>query len=141
MTVSNLPIYPQVIKDYAVQILAADTSSLKTIATGGANGTKIDSLIASSSDNSANRDVTLYKTIGGTDYLLGTVTIPVAAGTVGSISGNPSIDLLANLAGLAADSNGNKDLYLASGTTLRIKSTTTVTTSKQINIVGSGGDY
>lgn len=139
MTVTATPIYPQTIKDYPIQILPADTTTLKTICAGATNGTKIESIIVTSTDTSA-RDVALYKTISAVDYLLGTVSIPITAGFTNAI---PSIDLLNNpqIPGICVDAFGNKYILVASGTTLKIAALVTVTTAKAISITASGGDY
>src|SRR5438105_403278 len=139
MSVSPTAIYPQKVKDYAVQIAPADTTNIKTLVTGPADGTIIDSLIISSSDTSA-RDVTLYKTISSVNYPLCTISIPATAGTV---NGVPSVDVLrsANIPGLANDSKGNRVLLVPSGTTLGIAAGTTVTTAKAISAVASAGDF
>lgn len=139
MAVTATPIFPQTIKDYVIQILPADTTTLKTVCAGATNGTKIESIIVTSTDTSA-RDVTLYKTISAVDYALCCITIPITAGT---INGTASIDILRNIniPGTAFDPNGNKYIYIASGTTLKIASGTTVTAAKVINVVASGGDF
>jgi hypothetical protein len=137
MAVSNLPIYPQVIKDYAIQILPATLSNPVTICTAGANGSKIDSLIVSNTDTSS-RDIQVFKTIGGVDYLLFTFLLPASSA---NNDNTPPIDLLSLIPGLQTDSNGNKDLFLASGTTLRVKSLSTVSSTKALNFIGSGGDF
>lgn len=133
------PIYAQLIVDKPVQILPADTTTLKTIVAGGTNGTKIESLIVTSTDTSA-RDVALYKTISAVDYLLGTVSIPITAGFTNAI---PSIDLLNNpqIPGLSTDAFGNKYIFVASGTTLKIAALITITAAKAISVIASGGDY
>jgi hypothetical protein len=133
------PIFPQTIKNYVATILPADTTTVKSVAVGGSNGTRIESFIIVSSD-SADRDLLVYITISATNYLIGTVKIPLTSGTVNTI---PGVDILrsASLYGLATDVNGNRYLYLASGSTLSIATSATVTTAKQITAFAQGGDY
>jgi len=134
------PVFPQTVKSYKVQILNADASNLKTIATGGSNGSKIVSLNAASTDTS-NRDVQIGVTNGGTFYILGTVTIIAASGTAG---GTPAIDLLRSgmIPGLPLDSDGNPFIFLASSSdTLQAKSLATVTTAKEIDLNAFGADF
>lgn len=133
------PIFPQTVQNWAVQILPADTTTLKTIATGATNGTKVEMINVTSTDTSA-RDVSLYWTISATNYVIGTVSIPITAGNTNSA---PSVNLLSNaqIPNLQRDSNGNPYLYVKSGTTLAIASLTTVTTAKAIQVTSQGGDF
>lgn len=133
------PIFPQTVKNYAAQILPADTSTVKTLVSGATNGTKIEAITIASTDSVA-RDVQLVMTISSVVYILATITIPITAGSVNSV---PAVDILRNAQwpGLAYDSNGNKILYVANGATLGVKSLTTVTTAKEIDVLAIGGDY
>lgn len=133
------PIYPQTINVGVAAIANADAQTYKTIATGGTNGTKIESLIVSSSDTSA-RDITVNLTRSAVNYQLAQISIPATAGYLDTV---PSVDIMrsAFLPGTAYDSNGNKYLYLKSGDTLTINAPVTVTTAKTIQAVASGGDF
>ena len=133
------PIFPQLIKNYVQTILPADTTTIKALVVAGTNGTKIESINITSTDTAV-RDLAIYATISAVNYLIGTITIPITAGNTNAI---PSIDVLRHLQlpSLAYDSNGNKYLYLASGTTLSISVLSTVTTAKQITVFAQGGDY
>jgi hypothetical protein len=140
MAVTATPALPQTPKSYKVQILPADTSSLKTIATGGANGTKINAINVASTDTS-DRVVQFGIYVGSTLFILGTKTIPLASGTT---AGTPSVALLnlTDLPGLPVDSDGNPYLFLSdASSSLQIKSLTTVTTAKEIDVVASGADF
>lgn len=139
MAVTSTPIYPQTVNVGVNTIAPADTQTYKTVATGGTNGTKIESLILSSTDTSA-RDVTINITRSAVNYQLAVISVPITAGTVDTV---PSVDVLRNsmIPGLAYDSNGNKYLYLKSGDTLTINAPVTITTAKQITAVASGGDF
>ena len=139
MAGTSTPIFPQTVKNYAVAIANADGSTIKTICSGATNGTKIESLIVSSTDTSA-RDVTLYMTISSVNYILGTVSIPANSGNTNALV---SIDILRNaqIPGLAYDSNSNKYLYVGSGTTLGIAALTTITSAKNIFAIAQGGDF
>lgn len=133
------PIFPQTVKNWVQSIANADGQTVKTLVTGGANGSKLESLIVSSSDSAA-RDFQLSMTVSSVSYVIGTITIPINAGTVNSA---PSVDILRNaqLPGLAYDPNGNKYLYVASGSTLTVQALTTVTSGKTLQIVAQGGDF
>lgn len=140
MAVTSTGSFPQSPKNGNVQILPADASALKTVYTGGANGTKIVSLIATSNDTSA-RDVTWGITVAATFYPMGTVAIPI---TAGSINSAPAINLfdLNRTPGLPLDSDGNPYIFLASASyTLQIKALTTVTAAKEIDISAVAADW
>lgn len=141
MAVTATPVFPQTPKNYKVQILPADASGLKTIATGGANGTKITAIIATSSDTAA-RNVTWGITTGGVFFPLGTVQIPITAGQVDLT--NVAVNLLdiSKTPGLPIDSDGNPYILLSSASdTLQIKSLTTVTAAKEIDVTAIGADF
>lgn len=140
MAVTATGSFPQTPKNGNVQILPADTTTLKTIYTGGANGSKIVALMASSSDTTA-RDVMWGITVGAVFYPLGTVTIPI---TAGQIAATPAVNLLdvAKSPGLPIDSDGNPFVFLASASyTLQAKSLVTVTAAKEIDIAAIAADW
>lgn len=133
------PIFPQSVQNFVAQIQNADGQAIKTLVSGGTNGTKIESIIVSSTDTS-NRDIALYLTISSVNYLLATVSIPLDSGNTNSVI---PVDLLRSnsLAGLAWDANGNKFLYVANGATLGVSALTTVTSTKSIQFVAQGGNF
>jgi uncharacterized protein YjiK len=139
MAVTATPIFPQLIKSPAVQILPADTTTLKTLVTAGADGTIVNELLISSTDTSA-RDLAVYVTISAVDYLIGTVSIPANAGNSNSI---PSVGFFdsANLTFLQTDNNGHKFLMLETGAVLKVKTLTTVTAAKAIQVVAQAGNF
>jgi hypothetical protein len=137
------PAFAQTIEVGAAKIVTADASTLKTIYTAGVDGTLIDSILVSSDDTSY-RDLQLWTTIGGVDFLLYTVTIPANSGFT---SGVPIMSLLENArAGSSVfpfgwyviDANGNKLLRLKALEILKAKVLTTVTAAKTIYIRASG---
>lgn len=146
MAGTSTPIFPQTIKNYAVQILPADTTALKTVVTGATNGTKVEMLVMTSTDTSA-RDVQLFLNDGSTSYLLGTISIPANSGNTNALL---SQSLLVSSTTVAPylpffqfplDSNGNRYIYVASGWTLKAACLTTVTTAKVLNFVVQAGDF
>lgn len=140
MAVQPTGSFPQTPKNGNVQILPADASALKTIYTGGANGSKIVALFVTSSDTAA-RDVTWGITLGGVFYPLGTVTIPITAGQVNSAAAVNLLDVT-KTPGLPLDSDGNPYVFLASASyTLQIKSLTTVTAAKELDVSAFGADW
>jgi hypothetical protein len=133
------PIFPQTVKNFPAQIQNSDASNKISLVTGAANGSKVEALMVSSTDTSA-RDLALYMTISSVDYLLTTIAIPANSGNTNALN---SIDILRNaqIPGLAYDSNGNKYLYVANGSVLKINALTTVTSGKLIHALAFGGDF
>jgi hypothetical protein len=133
------PIYPQVINTPVQQILPADVSNLKTLYTGGTNGSRLEHLSCISTDTAA-RDLAFYFTVSSVDYLLATLNVPINSGNTNAIY---PVDIFTHPAfsWLPIDANGNRYMYIASGVVLKVKSTTTVTTAKAIQFNIFGGDY
>ena len=141
MTVTHQPIYPQSIKNWVVKFLPADTTSFKTIATGGPDGSRIDSMCATNTATASASDMQFVITISGVDYIIDTVQIPVNSGFTNGIV---SVNLLNNATKflwLPYDGNGNRYLYLPSGSSLRAKLGATIATGKEISVFAQGGDF
>lgn len=139
MPVSNQPIYPQTIVSAVAQIQNSDGTTLKTLFTAGANGSRIENILVSSTDTT-NRDLMFYVTVGGTDYLLATIQCPLTSGNSNTVG--PLFALSNTLfIGLNTDPNGNKYIYLANGAVLKAKAGSTVTSGRVIQFLIQGGDY
>lgn len=130
-------VLPQNIKNSAVTIVAADTSSLKTICTADTIFWDLYQLQVCSDDTS-NRTLSFYLTTSGsnaTDYLIGSVVVATLAGTDGVVSVK---DVLADtlFARSYYDAFANKHLPLdgVGGVILKCKSLTTVTAAKTLTI-------
>jgi hypothetical protein len=133
------PFYFDVPKVSNAEIANADASNLKTVVTGAPNGSKVNSLTLASDDTAA-REVQLGVTQNaGAFFPLGTVSVPITAGTVAA---TPAVNALNRTAcpGLPLDSDGNPYLLLESGDTLQIKALTTVTATKKIYATALHGD-
>lgn len=139
MATTATPIFPQTIQNYAVQILPADTTTVKTLATGGTNGTKIEWVNIASSDTSA-KDLQFWLSDGTTNYVLTTLAITANSGFTNSVA---PINLWGTIQvpGTTYDSNGNKYLYLKSGWSLKVGALTAVTAAKTIYITAQGADF
>jgi hypothetical protein len=118
-----------------VQLLPADTTVLKTVTTL-TTFTRITQIIVTSTDSSA-RDLQLVATIGGTDYILNTISIPANSGNTNSVQ---AVMLLrsAQWNELNNDIANNKVLELPSGTVIKVKVGTTITAARVISIVMTG---
>ena len=119
-------------------IQPADTTTLKTVYTVGADGCKITCLQAVSDDSSA-RVLNIYIN-NGSDVLLGAVNVPITSGITGLIA---AVDLLTAtlFPGLAYDAMGKKVILLPAGSVIKVSSQTTVTTGKTITITLFGETY
>lgn len=139
MAVTATPIFPQTVKTFTAQILPADTTTKKTLVTGGTNGTKIESLMLTSTDGTS-RDVQFWLGNGSIDLLLCTISAVLNSGNTNAVA---AIDVLrhAMFQGLSYDASGNKIFYVASGCTLKVACTGTVTAAKEIDVTGCGGDF
>lgn len=139
MAVTATPIFPQSVQNFVTKIQNADASNIKTLVTGGTNGTKVESIIVSSTDTSA-RDVNIYITVSSVNYLLTTISIPINSGNANNIA---ATDILRStqIPALPFDNKGNKYIYIANGATLGFATTTTVTSGKEIDIFAQGGNF
>lgn len=110
-----------------------------TVYTGGASGTKIIGLTATSCSTAAN-DVTWGITNGGTFYTLGTKSVAAAAGTSNSVVAVNFLDI--TVTPLPLDSDGNPYLFLKSSLdTLTIKAQNATIASGLIYVTAITGDF
>lgn len=137
---TNSIVTPQAPVITPITIVNADASNKKTACTAGSNGTKVVSLTACSDDTS-NRIVQVFLTRSATNYLLGSAVVTTLAGTDGATA---VVDLLNNTTifpGLPVDNDGQRYLFLKSGDTLTVASTTTVTAAKTVTITCNSADF
>jgi len=121
------------------------SSTVVTIYTGGANGSKIPGFVAAGITTSAAFDVQWGISSGGTLYIIGTFSVPAGAGSTDSI---PTVNAFtsSNAVGLTIDSDGNPFLFLPSSAySLQAKTpatSSTWTSGAVINLVlPSVGDF
>jgi hypothetical protein len=133
------PIFPQTIKNWTAQILPATASAKVTLVTGATNGSKVESINIASTDTTA-RDLQLILTISSVDYILGTLSVLANTGFTNAV---PSINVMnhSQLPIFSYDNNGNRYLYVASGSVLSVKTLTTVTAAKEVDVFAFGGDF
>lgn len=120
-------------------ILPADTTASKTLYTAGANDAVVKGLSCVSNDTAA-VNLRVLLSIGGTEYQIGTVNIPIAAGTNGSAN---AVDVLNTTAMpfLPLDRNGKRVLPLAAGAILRVAALATITAAKQVTVAAIVEEY
>lgn len=121
------------------QIANADASTFKSLLSAGSSGTKVFGITLQSTDTSARVvQISLYD--GTTDFLIGSVTVAAGAGNDGLTPSQPGFDP-SLLASLPKDNDGNPYVLLQSGDSIRISSTTTVTSGKTINATAQAADF
>ena len=130
MAQNTAPIFELVPVSVGVEIVPADTTTKKTIYTGGTNGSRIDAIFVSSSDT-AGVNLAFYITVGGTDYYIGNVVVTIGSGYT-TVARTEAMSTLSPALGY---------LILADAAILKVASVTTVTSGKVVDIVAVGGDY
>lgn len=120
----------QNINTAAVTFVNADVAAtLKTLLTAGADD-EIVKCLQFTSDDSTARVVDVLLNIGGTDYLLGSVNVPINSGTNGTVS---AVDAFATLMpGLPVDALGKRVLPLKAGTIVKLRNQTQMTAAKTL---------
>lgn len=135
---ASAPSFISVPKTPTASFANADATAFKPIYTGGALGSRIDTLFASNSDPANAYVLQLALTKSSVDYVIGEVAVPMGAGTNGSAK---SVAVLnqTDIPGLAYTENGA--LYLEVGIILRARVKSTVAGSNTVQVCGVGGDY
>lgn len=119
----------------SVTFVNADSTTAKSIYTASADGGMVRKILVSSDDTSA-RVVRLYRRISATNYLLGSVSIPIGAGTAGAVS----VDIVASLYD-KIDNAGNKLLGMPASGELQASVEVAVTSNKTLTITVVAEDF
>jgi hypothetical protein len=98
--------------------------------TGNAAGSRVDSIMCSTSDTTT-VNLAFYITIGGTDYYIGVVNLPIGAG----YTNVPRVDAMTTLAPTLGY------LFVPNGALIKTACVATMTAAKTTDIVPMGGDY
>jgi hypothetical protein len=136
---SAQPTLISTVRETAIKIQNADGTANKSLGVAAvAAGTRVKSLIITSDDTVA-RTLQLIKTLGGVDYILGEIVVPIGAGTDGATA---AVDGLGSslLKGLQTDGL-TKWLDVANGTTINLRSKVAVTAGKTIYATAELGDF
>lgn len=133
------PVLAQTPKITPVNIVNGTGTGVVTAATAGSNGSKVVSVTITSTDTSA-RVVQLNLTRSATNYLLASANVAAASGTDGVTT---VVNMLASATfpGLPVDNDGQSYIFLQSGDTLTVGSTTTVTSGKTITVATVQADF
>lgn len=114
----------------------ADGTNKKTIFTAQATNGSILTGISVTSDDTSDRNMAIYLTISGTDYLVGVVPIPLASGSAGTVA---AVNLL-SLSYLPW-LNGDGSWGLPPGAIVKVAMLVAVTSGKTITVNPVGMDY
>jgi len=114
-------------------------ATIKTLYTAGANDAVVKAINAVSTDSTA-RVFDLLINDGSTDYWIGSVSIPITAGTTGAIA---TVDLLGGtlMPSLPFDSTGKRVLPMKAGHILKVRNVTQLSSAKIVNIWAIAEEY
>jgi len=136
MSANINPIFPLVIQQSAQTFVLADTTTIKVLFTAGLNGSRIDAIVATSTDT-INQLFTVILYDGVTAYNIGELTVIANCGTDGATK---AMSLLSLLNFPFLDASGS--LYLKNGWSLRLAlKTGAIASGKTVTFVTMGGDY
>lgn len=137
MAANTVPIFPVAVETAAQDFVNADGTTPQDVVTAGAEGCLVYTLNATTDDTAAiDYSVYVQRNGAGTNWLLGTVSVPAGSGNV---SGTAAVDLLdpSKLKGLDGDGN----LILGGTDKLKVAPRTAVTAAKTTHVVASYGDF
>ena len=131
MAANTAPLFELTPVIKGTQFTSSDTTTKKTLLTGGTYGTRIDGIVIATNDTTA-VNLAFYVNDGSTDYYLGVVAVAIGSGytTV------PRIDGLVTL-GLTNTSV----LVLPPSYTLKAACVATMTSAKTTDVTVHGGDF
>jgi len=112
-----------------VDIANADGTTAESLFTAGTTGSRVDAIVATTDEDTANCVIVLSVSDG-------TITMPLGEITVAHSSA-VAVDLLDGMVGLDADGA----LFLGAGWTLEVNLKTAITAAKTCWIKATGGDY
>lgn len=139
MTVTPTPAFVQTPQLGVASFTNADSANTKkTIATAGANGSKVVGVTATSTETANARIAQLWLTRSATSYLIGSFNVPVNVGFDGA---TPGANLMALMNGLPHDNDGQAYVFLLSGDTLQVSFTTQVASGKEIDVTCQYGNF
>lgn len=141
MAANTSPVFVASVKTGGVQFANADGTTLKTLYTAGANGSRIASIFVSTTDTSAN-NIGLYIQVGGagTAYPIGAISAAALSGALnGATAPVAGINLLTLSSIPALQSDGS--LLLGAADVLQASVGAAVTAAKTLTLVVQGGDY
>jgi hypothetical protein len=148
LSIAEKPVYARTI-NVGVGVLNAATAgalgattNAVTVYTAGANGGRIESLVANSDDTAA-VNLFVFLVDGSSNvYPLGIVNVPANSGNLGTVQ---NIDCLAgvgiSLQGLLIDISGKRYISIPASWTLRVSTLANMTASKKCHVTAQGFDF
>lgn len=133
---ANQPVYLAGGRSAAKTIVNADGTSAKDLWTGGSSGSKVFSPVLAT-DETAVRVIQFGLYDGSSFFLLGSVSVPIGAGT----GGVAPMNAFANIPNLPIDNDGNRFIYVPSGYKLQMKAEATLTSGKTLYATAIGSDF
>ncbi len=130
MAQNTSPIFELVVTCKGVQFTSADTTAKKSIQTGGANGTRIDSIWCSTNDT-VTVNLAFYINDGSTDFYIGVVNLPIGSGYT-TVARVDAMTILSPILGY---------LVLPNTYILKANCVATMSGSKTTDVLAVGGDY
>jgi hypothetical protein len=124
------PIWELVPKDEGLQFTSADTTTKKTLVTGGTNGTRVDAIWVSTNDTAA-VNLAFYLKDGSTSFYIGVVSVPIGSGYT-TVARVDALAVLSPILGY---------LIVENGWTLECNCVATMTAAKTTDVVAIGGEY
>ena len=135
MAANTAPIFVATANLVEVTFVNADSTTPKDLVAGATDGTKVFAINVASDDTAAS-NLQLFMHDGTTAYLMGTVNIPIAAGSDGTTA---SVNVLDSTMIPSLDADG--ELFIPTGYKLQIAPLAAVTAAKTVSIVCLAGDY
>src|SRR5687768_3099020 len=137
MAAGTTPIFTDSVETAVQDIVAADTTTPQTLVTAGADGARVYS-VSIATDDTAAIEYSLYlqRDGAGTNFLLGTKSVPAASGNAAA---SPAVDLLDSAYIKLLDADGT--LILGGTDVLKVAARTTVTAAKTTYVTATYGDY
>jgi hypothetical protein len=132
--------FTQTVNGKGLTFVPADSAlTLKTLYTASTNDAVIKTLSACSDDSVA-RVIDVLINDGTTDFMVGSVSVPITAGTTGAVA---VADFLGGtvMTHLSYDSTGKRVLLLKGGYVLKVRNQTVITAAKTVTVWASIEEY
>lgn len=129
------PIFPDGIRSEAIEMDNADGTTLLDLFTAGTSGSRVDKIAITTDDTTA-VDLDLYLHDGSSAFQLGTVNVPIGAGTATTV---PSVSFLNQTA--LPFLGEDLALHIENGCKLQVGAQVAITSAKVVHVAVFGGDY
>ena len=136
MPLNTNPVFIGTRRSVGVELDNADSTNLVSLFVAGANGSLIEAIAVTSTDTAA-VELDLYLYDGAASFRLGSVTVPIGAGSNGGTTAAADGLNQTELPWLRDDLT----LALAAGCTLKAAAHAAITSAKLVHVTVFGGDY